>query len=83
MTDAPSPTPPEPPVVPQVPATPTQPSAVPTRKVAAGGVGGAIATILVWVLRLFGVEAPGEVAAAFATAFGFIVAYFTREPTST
>jgi hypothetical protein len=35
----------------------------------AAGLGGALAVILVWVLSLFNLSPPPEVAAAFATAF--------------
>ena len=34
-------------------------------KIAAAGLGGALATIVVWVFQLAGVEVPPEVAAAF------------------
>jgi putative flippase GtrA len=56
-----------------------QPTAVPTRKVTAGTLAGALSVLLVWVLRLFSVEVPGEVGAAFATIIGFVTAYFVRD----
>ena len=36
-------------------------------KVAAGGIGGAVATLVVYAASLFGVTIPGEVGAAIAT----------------
>lgn len=57
-----------------------QPTAEPTRKVKAGGIGGAAAFILVVVLQMIlGVEFPAGFEAALATIFGFGAAYFTRE----
>ncbi len=53
---------------------------MPTRKVTAGSLGGAITTLLVWVLNtfVFSVEhqITGEIAAAFTTIISFIVGYF-------
>ena len=65
----------------------TQPSKVPTRKVAAAALGGAIgmpaATIFAWLLTYQGVEMPAEVTAAIgsltSTLLGFVAAYFTRD----
>lgn len=48
----------------------------PRRKVAAAGLGGASAVLIVWVVGLFGVELPPEVAGAITTIVGFLVAYF-------
>lgn len=56
-----------------------QPTGTPTNKVAAAGIGGAIAVVLVWVTGLFGVDMPGEVAAAFTVILAFAAGYFTRE----
>lgn len=47
----------------------------PDRKVAAGGLAGALATVVVWVIGLFGVDVPGDVGAAIATILMFAVAY--------
>lgn len=47
----------------------------PRRKVAAAGLGGAAAVLIVWVIGLFGVELPPEVAGAITTVVGFAVAY--------
>lgn len=58
-------------------------SNAPTPKVVGAGAGGAIATILVWVLGLAGVEVPPEVAAALATVVAFIGGYIRREPAAT
>lgn len=60
-----------------------QPSAMPTNKVTAGVLGGALATIVVVVLQMaYGlVFAPGF-EAAIAVVFGFIAAYFTKEKLS-
>jgi len=59
-----------------------QPTSVPTRKVLAGGLAGAISTILVFALNSY-VLAPkgsqlitGEVAAALTTVLSFLVSYF-------
>ena len=52
----------------------------PVNKVTAGGIGGTIATISVFVLNTFVITNPaqhitGEVSAAFATLVSFVVAY--------
>ena len=52
----------------------------PKRKVAAGGVAGAIVTVIVSVFNLFDLEISGDLAAALTTLIGFIVAYFVPEP---
>lgn len=50
----------------------------PVRKVAAGAVGGAVATILIWVLQeSLGRSIPGDVAAAITTVVVFLVSYIT------
>lgn len=54
------------------------PSAVPVPKVAAAGIGGAGATILVWALELAGVDVPPGVAAAFASVIAFVAGYLKR-----
>lgn len=44
-------------------------------KVAAAGIGGAVATVLVWVAEMAGLEVTPEVAAAFATIVAFGAGY--------
>ena len=46
------------------------------KTVLTGGAGIAVAPILIWVLGLFGVELPAEVAAAIAGLLAAAVAYF-------
>lgn len=63
-------------------STPTtdQSSAVPTRKVTAGLLGGAVVTLLAWVLTVtVGLEPPPAVVAAATTLVGFALSYFVRE----
>lgn len=56
-----------------------QPTAQPSAKVAAGGIGGSISVVVIWLVNtLFGIEIPSEVAAAFATVISFVSAYFVR-----
>ena len=51
-------------------------SAAPARKVLAGGVAGAITTIIVWAVQAaHGPQITGEVSAAITTVLSFIVAY--------
>ena len=53
------------------------PSAFPVRKVAAGGVAGAITTIIVWILSAaFKVDMPPEIAAAITVVLSFAAGYF-------
>jgi hypothetical protein len=53
---------------------------LPKAKVIAGGLGGALATLVVWLVQAYGgVEVPADVAAALATVFAFIVGYLTPE----
>lgn len=59
-----------------------QASSIPTRKVFAGGLAGAITLIAVWVLNDFdllpkGQDIPGEVASALTTIITFLLSYFT------
>jgi hypothetical protein len=51
----------------------------PTRKVAAGGVGGAATIVLVWLAGMFGLEMPPEVAAALTVLLGTGAAYLRTE----
>jgi hypothetical protein len=48
----------------------------PQPKVAAGGIGGAAAVLIVWAAGELGVSMPAEVGAAVATLIGFVAAYF-------
>ncbi|GLY90673.1 hypothetical protein [Actinoallomurus iriomotensis] len=48
---------------------------MPEKKVTAATLAGAIVTILVWVLRLAGVDIPAEVAAAITTVLVAVSAY--------
>lgn len=52
----------------------------PTPKVVAGGAGGAITIIVVWVLSLVGVDMPAVVASAVTTVASFGAGYFTKTP---
>jgi hypothetical protein len=63
----------------RVAVRPRSASAAPVRKVAAGAIGGALTTILVWAIRLVApqVVIPAEVASALTTLIVFAVAYFT------
>jgi len=51
----------------------------PTPKVAAAGVGGSLAVVIVWVAGIAGVEVPAEVAAAIALLLSFAAGYLKRE----
>lgn len=44
-------------------------------KVQSAGIGGAIATLIVWAAALAGVDVPGEVGAAIATIAAFAAGY--------
>jgi hypothetical protein len=56
-----------------------QPSLAPTTKVAAGGIAGAITVLVVWILGMFHVAVPPEVASAFTVIITFVASYFVRE----
>lgn len=57
-----------------------QVSSAPTNKVAAGGIGGSISVVLLWVFTQFvTVEIPPEIAAAIATIISFASGYLVRE----
>jgi hypothetical protein len=47
----------------------------PVPKVAAAGVSGAVATLILWILALAGVDVPVAVAGALATACAFAAGY--------
>lgn len=52
----------------------------PKAKVMAGGIGGALSAVAIWVLRVYGgLELPPDVAAALATIFAFAVAYLVPD----
>lgn len=55
-----------------------QPTWLPTEKVAAGGVGGALSIVLVYALGEFGVNMPNEVAQAITVLVAGVFAYFKR-----
>jgi len=65
-------------------AIPTKPSAVPTRKVGASALAGAVSVILVWVINTWALtgstKITGEVASALTTMITFAVGYFVPEP---
>jgi putative flippase GtrA len=56
-----------------------QVSTAPTNKVAAAGIGGALAIVLIWIAGLFNVEVPPEVAASIAAIVSFATGYLVRE----
>jgi len=56
-----------------------QPSAWPTRKIGAAGLGGAVATVIIWALDAVGIVLAPEEAAALATLLSVALGYFTRE----
>lgn len=57
-----------------------QVSSAPTQKVAAGGIGGSISVVLLYLIEtIFDVSIPAEVAASAATVVSFAAAYFVRE----
>lgn len=57
-----------------------QPTKEPTQKVQAAGIGGAVTSLVIWLIASFThVEMPAEVGAALATIFAFVFAYFTRD----
>jgi putative flippase GtrA len=49
------------------------------RKVAAGGIAGAVTVIVVWVASLADVDVPPEVASAFTTLISVAVGYFVKD----
>jgi hypothetical protein len=55
------------------------PPKAPYPKVNAAGFGGAVATVLVFLAPLVGIEVPAEVAAALATVLAFAAAYIRTE----
>ncbi len=59
-------------------------SYLPSRKVGAGALAGALSVILVWIINTFvltgSVKITGEVASAMTTILTFLVGYFVPEP---
>lgn len=59
-------------------------SYVPTRKVGASALAGALSVILIWITNTFVLtgttKVTGEVASAFTTILTFLVGYFVPEP---
>lgn len=47
----------------------------PVAKVTAAGLGGAVATLIVWVLTAAGLDVPGVVGTAFGTVCAFAAGY--------
>lgn len=56
-----------------------QNSNVPTDKVAAAGVAGALSVLAIYVASLFNLDVPPEVASAFTTLLAFGAAYMKKE----
>lgn len=56
-----------------------QPTGIPTNKVTAAGIGGALTIIIVYVANLAGLTIPPEVASAFTTIVAFISGYLIKE----
>lgn len=56
-----------------------QPTNIPTRKVSASALAGAIVTILVAVAEPFDIVIEPEVAAAITTLLSFVAGYFIRD----
>lgn len=57
-----------------------QPTAAPTRKVAAGGIGGAIAIVLIYAFQTAtSIVLPAEVAGAVTLIVSFLTSYLVKE----
>lgn len=56
-----------------------QPTAKPTRKVEAGLSAGAVSTIIVTALKIWGIEIEGDLVAALVTVAIFLTSYLTKE----
>lgn len=54
-------------------------SNIPNTKVIAGGAAGALVSVLVWVVSLFGLDIPAEVAGALVVLVTFATSYFVPE----
>ena len=57
----------------------TQRDALPTRKVTAGALAGAVTVIGVAIAEAFGVVVPAEVASSITTVLAFVASYFVRD----
>jgi hypothetical protein len=59
-------------------------SYLPSRKVGAGALAGAVSVLVVWIINTFVLTGPtkitGEVASAITTSLTFVVGYFIPEP---
>ena len=62
--------------------TSDQPTSAPTSKVAAAGIGGSVAIVLIWLAGQFGVELSAEVASAITAIVAFAAGYFKRSSTN-
>jgi putative flippase GtrA len=57
-----------------------QPTAAPTRKVAAGGIAGAVSIVALYLVQaLFNVTVPAEVASAVTLILSFGMSYIVKE----
>lgn len=57
-----------------------QPTTVPSRKVTAGSLAGAVTAILVWTANdFFGIEIPADVASAVTVVIAFSTSYLARD----
>lgn len=56
-----------------------QPTLQPTDKMAATGIGGALAIVLVFVARQFNLDVPAEVASAFTVIVAWLSGYMKKE----
>ncbi len=56
----------------------SQPTARPTAKVAATGIAGSVAIVLIWVAGQFGIDMPAEVAAALTAIIAFGAGYMKK-----
>ncbi len=52
---------------------------LPNKKVAATGISGGVSVIVIWIIGLFGIIVPPEIAAAFTVVVGGLVGYWTPE----
>lgn len=56
-----------------------QPTAAPSRKVVASGMAGALVLVVVWVVGLFGLDVPPEVAAAATVVVAGVAGYVRHD----
>lgn len=57
----------------------SQASSMPTQKVAAAGISGAVSIVLIYIASQLGLELPAEVAAAITTIVSFASGYLVKE----